>query len=88
LRPQLEEVENYNVRTNEDPKMVKISKYLPSQIKSKYVELLRNYKDVVAWSYDDIKTDDTSLIEHKIPLEHSIKPSRHKFRQITQFSFQ
>jgi hypothetical protein len=82
LQPQPEEVEDYNVRTNEDPKMVKISKFLLAQIKSKYVELLRNYKYVFSWSYDDLKTDDTSLIEHNIPLEHSIKPFRHKLRQI------
>jgi hypothetical protein len=41
LRPQLEEVEDCNVGTDEDPKMVKISKYLLAQIKNKYVELLR-----------------------------------------------
>jgi hypothetical protein len=46
LRPQPEEVEDCNVGTNEDPKMVKISKYLPAQMKSKYVEFLRQYKDV------------------------------------------
>jgi hypothetical protein len=33
LRPQPEEVEYCNVGTNENPKMVKISKYLPTQIK-------------------------------------------------------
>ena len=48
--------------------MVKISKYLPTQIKSKYVELLKQYKDVFAWSYEDLKTYDTFVIEHKIPL--------------------
>jgi hypothetical protein len=50
LRPQPEEVEDFNVGTNEDPKMVKISKYLPTQMKSKYVVLLRQYKDIFSWS--------------------------------------
>jgi hypothetical protein len=85
LRPQPKEVEDYNVGTNEDPKMVKISKYLPAQIKSKYVELLRQYKDVFAWSYDDLKTYDTSVIEHKIPLKHGIKPFKQKLRKINPF---
>jgi hypothetical protein len=62
--------------------MVKISKYLPTQMKSKYVEFLRQYKDVFSWSYDDLKTYDTSVIEHKIPLKHGIKPFRKKLRQI------
>jgi hypothetical protein len=82
LRPQPEEVEDCNVGTNEDPKMVKISKYLLAQIKSKYTELLRQYKDVFTWYYDDLKTYDTSVIEHKIPLKHGIKPFRNKLRQI------
>ena len=82
LRPQPKEVENCNVGTNENPKMVKISKYLLAQIKSRYVELLKQYKDVFAWSYDDLKTYYTSIIEHKIPLKHGIKPFRKNLRQI------
>jgi hypothetical protein len=63
--------------------MVKISKYLPAQIKSKYIELLRQYKDVFAWYYDDLKTYYTSFIEHKIPLKHGIKPFKDKIRHIS-----
>jgi hypothetical protein len=82
LRPHPEEVEDCNIGTKEDPKLVKISKYLPTQMKNKYVKLLKKYKDVFAWSYDDLKTYDTSVIEHKIPLKHGIKPFRKKLRQI------
>jgi hypothetical protein len=73
LWPQPKEVEDCNVGTNENPKMVKNFKYLPSQIKSKYVELLKQYKDVFAWSHEDLQTYDTSVIENKIPLKHGIK---------------
>jgi hypothetical protein len=64
------------------PKWSKYQNTFQAQIKSKYVELLRQYKDVFAWSYDDLKTYDTSVIEHKIPLKHGIKPFRQKLRQI------
>ena len=74
LQPQPEEVEDCNVGTNENPKMVKISKYLPTQIQSKYVELIKKYKDVFSWSYDDLKNYDASVIEQKIPLKHCINP--------------
>jgi hypothetical protein len=70
LQPQPEEVEDCNVGTNENPKMVKISKYLLTQIKSKYVELLKQYKDVFAWSYEYLKSYDNYVIENKIPLKH------------------
>jgi hypothetical protein len=59
-----------------------ISKYLSAQMKNKYVEFLNKYKDVFAWSYDDLKTYDTSVIEHKIPLKLGIKHFRKKLRQI------
>jgi len=51
-------------------------------MKNKYAKLLRKYKDVFVWSYDDLKTYDTSIIEHNIPLKHSIKPFRQKLRKI------
>jgi hypothetical protein len=51
-------------------------------MKSKYVEFLRKYKDDFSWSYDDLKTYDTYVIEHKIPLNHGIKPLRQKLKQI------
>jgi hypothetical protein len=65
-----------SLEENIDPKMVKISKYLPTQMKNKYAEFLRQYKDVFSWSYDDLKTYDTFVIGHKIPLKHGIKPFR------------
>jgi hypothetical protein len=40
LQPQLEEVEDCDIGTKEEPRMVKISKYLPLEVKSKYKELL------------------------------------------------
>ena len=50
------------------------------EIKSKYVELLRQYKYVFSWSYDELRTYDTTIMEHKIPLKQGVKPFRHKIR--------
>ena len=80
LQPQPEEVEDCDIGTKENSKLVKISKYLPPEMKSKYVELLKQYKDVFAWSYDELKTYDTTVIENKIPLKPGIKPFRKKLR--------
>jgi hypothetical protein len=46
LQPQPEEVEDCNIVTKENPRLVKLSKYLSLEIKSKYVEFLRQYKDI------------------------------------------
>jgi hypothetical protein len=56
--------------------MVKICKYLPSEVKQKYSEFLKQYKDIFSWSYDELRTYDTTVIEHKIPLKQGVKPFR------------
>jgi hypothetical protein len=81
LQPQPEEVEDCNIGTVDNPKMVKLSKFLSVENKNKYTELLKKYKDVFAWSYEDLKTYDTSVIEHKIPLKPGVKPFKQKLRQ-------
>ena len=43
LQPQPKEVEYCDIGTKENPKLVKVSKYLPPKMKSKYVELLKQY---------------------------------------------
>jgi hypothetical protein len=76
FQPQPEEVEDYDVGTDKEPRIVKLSNYLPPEIKIKYTNLLRRYKDVFAWSYDELRTYDTSVIEHNIPLKLGVKPFR------------
>jgi ribonuclease HI len=82
LQPQPEEVEDCDVGTAKEPRIVKLSKYLPPEMKRKYADLLGWYKDVFAWTYDEMRTYDTSVIEHKIPLKPGVKPFRQKLRQI------
>jgi hypothetical protein len=81
LQPQPEEVEDCNIGTVDNPKMVKLSKFLSVENKNKYTELLKKYKDVFAWSYEYLKTYDTLVIEHKIPLKLGVKPFKQKLRQ-------
>ena len=53
----------------------------PNQ-KLKYVELIREFQDVFAWSYEDLKSYDTSIIQHTIPLKENQKPFKQKLRRI------
>jgi hypothetical protein len=59
-----------------------LSKSLTGEKRSEYVGLLKGFADVFAWTYEDLKTYDTSIIEHKIPLKEEAKPFRQKLRQI------
>jgi hypothetical protein len=47
-----------------------------------YTELLREFDDVFTWTYEDLKTYDTLVIEHKIPLREEDRPFKQKLRQI------
>jgi hypothetical protein len=37
--------------------------------------------DIFSWSYEDLKTFDTDIIQHKIPLKVGSKPFRNKIRK-------
>ena len=67
--------------------MVKISKALTAKQRNRYIKLLTEYVDIFAWSYKDLKTYDTSIIQHKIPLKPNVKPFRQKLRRINPALF-
>jgi hypothetical protein len=71
-----------NIGTPEEPKLVKLSKSLTEEQRIGYTKLLREFADVFAWTYEDLKTYDTSVIEHKIPLKEEAKPFKQRLRQI------
>ena len=59
LEPIESEVEECNIGSEEKPKIIKLSKTLPAHIKLKYIELFKEFFDVFAWSYEDLKSYDT-----------------------------
>ena len=82
VKPSHKDVEDVNIGTEQEPKQVKISKKLPVEVKRKYVDLLKKYSDVFAWSYDDLKVYDTSVIKHTTPLKENEKPFKQKLRRV------
>ena len=73
---------NCNIGTESQPKIVKISKLLSKENRKKYISLLKKFVDIFAWSYEDLKTHDTRIIQHKIPLKPDTKPFQQKLRRI------
>lgn len=74
----IEECNSYNLGTNEDPKMVRIGKACNSQEREDMLQLLREYKDVISWSYEELKIYDSNIITHDIPLRPDAKPFRQR----------
>jgi ribonuclease HI len=71
-----------NIGTNEEPRMIKIGKTTPIEERNEIVKLLTEYRDVLAFSYDELKVYREDVIQHVIPLKEETKPFRHKLRQM------
>lgn len=82
LQANEEEVESCNLGDSVVPKIVKISKFLSADMKTKYVEMMKRFIDVFAWSYADLKQYDSSIIQHTIPIKQNEKPFKQKLRRI------
>ena len=57
-------------------KLVKISKGLPEEERRKLVALLREYKDVFAWSYQEMPGLSPNLVTHKLKVDPNAKPMK------------
>ena len=82
VKPADSAIEDKNIGTKENSRIVKLSKNLPAKEKEEYVNLMKKYADVFAWSYEDLKEYDTSIIQHTIPIKPREKPFRQKLRRI------
>lgn len=77
-----EQIQDYNIGTQNEPKLVKLFKGVPFDYKERYIELFKKYTNVFVWSYEDLKTYDVNIIQHKIPLKEEINPFKQKLKQI------
>ena len=46
------------------------------------MKLFKEFKDVFAWTYEDLKTYDTEIIQHVMPLKEDAKPFQQKLRKM------
>ena len=69
-----------NIGTVEKPWMVKVGKTTPIEERVELVKLLKEYRDVLAFSYDELKVYREDVIQHVIPLKEETKPFRQKLR--------
>ncbi len=55
IEPTRPRVEECNIKTEQEPKMIKFSKSIPPTKKLKYIDLFKEFIEVFAWSYEDLK---------------------------------
>ena len=50
--------------------------------RASFTRLFKEYKDILVWTYDDLKTFDTKIIQHVILLKLEAKPFQQKLRRM------
>jgi hypothetical protein len=66
------ELEELNLGTAEEPRNVLITKELDTEFKEQLTNVLQAYKDVFAWSYEDMKGLNLEFYHHKINLAKDV----------------
>ena len=77
-----DEVEDYNIGSEDDPKVIKLSKALDPENRNKYIVLVPKFSDVFAWTYEDLKEYNTAIIQHTIPIKENENTFRQKLKRI------
>ena len=68
ILPHQEITEVVNLGTEEERKEVKIGTTLSPAIRKELMDLLQDYNDVFAWSYQDMSGIDTDIVVHCLAL--------------------
>ena len=83
------DLEDLNLGMADDPKIVKIGTWLPREFKEKLTAILQEYKDVFAWSYDEIKCIDPKFYQHHIQLQEDANPvKQQRYTMNTKYALQ
>ncbi len=70
----------FNLGTYVKPHMMKINAQLETCKVSKVEHLLKEFRDIFAWTYEDLKRIPPQLTQHKVDLD-TIIPSTHRPKQ-------
>jgi len=81
VRPDLSKDEGHidiNIGSKEIPKLIRIGEACSLDEKRDIENLIREYRDVFYWGYDEFKTYKTDGIRHAIPLQEEAESFRQK----------
>ncbi|XP_070056491.1 uncharacterized protein [Nicotiana tomentosiformis] len=73
--------ETVNLGDSESVKETRISIHLSPLEKEEYIQFLKEYEDIFAWSYDDMIGMSISIVAHKLPIDPMCPPVKQKLRK-------
>ena len=71
-----------NIGTEHNPQNINLGKNCTQDERETFMKMFKEFKDVFAWTYKDLKTYDTKIIQHIIPLKEDAKPFQQKLRKM------
>ncbi|XP_075665391.1 uncharacterized protein LOC142635060 [Castanea sativa] len=74
--------EPINLGTNDEPKMIQVGNTPTTFGKDALVAQLTKFKEIFAWSYEDMLGIDTDIVQHYIPTDPTMKPVNQKLRRM------
>ena len=74
-------VEECNIGTEDKLKMMKRSKNLSTEMKRKYLDVLKEFFDVSIWGYKDLEFYNKNIIQHTIPVKEYQQPFKEKLQR-------
>ena len=81
IQPHEEPIEVVNLGTEEDKKEVKIGSNLEDSVKKRLIQMLHDYVEIFAWSYEDMPGLDTDIVVHRLPMKEGCPPVKQKLRR-------
>ncbi|XP_052735536.1 uncharacterized protein LOC128197521 [Vigna angularis] len=82
IKPHQEEIEILNLGEKDEIKEVKIGTSMKTGVRERLRTLLKEFKDVFAWSYNDMPGLNTDIVQHRLPLKPECPPVKQKLRRM------
>ena len=82
ILPHEEVLETIKLGTEEDIKEVRVGANLEPRVNEHLVQLLNEYVEIFAWSYEDMPGLDTDIVVHRLPTREDCPPVKQKVRRM------
>ena len=78
IRLHQESIEVVNLGTEDEVKEVRIRVAFEESVKTRLIEMLQDFVDIFAWSYQDMHGLDTYIVVHRLPLKEECPSVKQK----------
>ena len=67
-----------NLGIEHEPRFINLGIHCSHDERKSFIKLYREYKDFFDWTYDELRTFETTIMNHNIPMKPDVKLYQHK----------